>query len=54
MQYYYRYLAFYALHHLDGVIRDTEHNLGVLDLVDYYAEDDDMAWQFMQFFPKSA
>ena len=51
MQYYYRYLAFYALHHLDGVIRDTEHNLGILDLVDCYAEDDDLAWQFMQFFP---
>ena len=51
LQYYYRYLAFYALRYLDGVIEDTAHNLELLDLVARYAEDDDLAWQFLQFFP---
>jgi hypothetical protein len=51
LQYYYRYLAFYALRYLDGVIEDTSHNLDLLDMVARYAEDDGMAWQFLQFFP---
>jgi hypothetical protein len=51
MQFYYRYLSFYALHCLDGVIDDTAHNLSVIDLVSEFAEDDDLAWQFLQFFP---
>lgn len=51
MQYYYRYLAFYALQYLEGVVRDTEHNLNLLELVSEYADDDDVAWQFMQFYP---
>ncbi len=51
VQYYYRYLAFYALGHLDGVIRDTEHNLDLLELVADHAVDDELAWQFLQFFP---
>lgn len=50
-QYYYRYIALYALHDLDGVIADTEHNLGLLELVSRCAEDDDLVWQFLQFFP---
>jgi len=51
MQYYYRYLAFYALRNLEGVIEDTEHNLAILDMVMDFAEDDDLSWQFEQFFP---
>lgn len=51
LQYYYRYLAFYALNYLDGVIEDTGHNLDLLDLVSQYATEDDLAWQFLQFFP---
>lgn len=51
MQYYYRYLSFYALHHFDGVITDTEHNLALLAFVARRTEDDDLAWQFMQFYP---
>lgn len=50
-QYYYRYIALYALHDLDGVMDDTEHNLGILDLVARRVEDDDLVWQFLQFFP---
>lgn len=51
LQYYYRYLAFYALHNFPGVVSDTDHNLAVIDLVTEYAEDEDHAWQFVQFFP---
>jgi hypothetical protein len=51
LQHYYRYLAYYALHHLDGVIEDTDHNLGILDLVCEHAESEDLVWQFMQFYP---
>jgi hypothetical protein len=51
LHYYYRYLAFAALRYLDGVIEDTNHNLELLDLVARCAEDDELAWQFMQFFP---
>jgi hypothetical protein len=51
MQYYYRYLSFYALRHFDGVIKDTEHNLALLELVQRHADDEDVAWQFLQFYP---
>lgn len=51
VQYYYRYLAFSALGHLEGVIADTEHDLAIFDLVAEHAIDDDIAWQFIQFFP---
>lgn len=51
VQYYYRYLAFAALNFHEGVARDTEHNLELFDLVDQYADDDHIAWQFLQFFP---
>lgn len=51
MQYYYRYLAFHALRHFDGVIRDTEHNLAILDLVEQRMADEDAAWAFLQFYP---
>jgi len=50
VQYYYRYLSFAALGHLDGVIRDTEHNLEIFHLVSRHAVDEELAWQFMQFY----
>ena len=51
VQYYYRYLAFAALEHTDGVLRDTEHNLQIISLVQRRAPDENVAWQFQQFFP---
>ena len=51
VQYYYRYLSFHALRFFDGVIRDTEHNLALFDLASQHAENDDLAWQFLQFYP---
>lgn len=51
MQFYYRYLAFYALRHLDGVIEDTRHNLELLELVSRCATNDELIWSFVQYFP---
>ena len=51
VQFYYRYLSLYALRHYEGVIRDTRHNMAILDLVERYAEDEDLAWEFLQFYP---
>ena len=51
MQYYYRIMAFYALGDHEGVVRDSEHNLDLIDIVSEYAVDDEVAWQFMQLYP---
>jgi len=51
MQYYYRIMAFHALGDLAGVIRDSEHNLDLIDIVSEYAVDDEVAWQFLQLYP---
>lgn len=51
VQFYYRYLSLYALRHYEGVIRDTRHNMGIVELVERHAEDDDLAWEFLQFYP---
>lgn len=51
MQYYYRMMAFHALGDLDGVVRDSDHVLDLIDIVSEYAEDDEVAWQFMQLYP---
>lgn len=51
MQYYYRYLAFYSLQHYEGVIADTEHNLKLFEFVAKHTDDEDLSWQFQQFYP---
>lgn len=51
IQYYYRYLSFYALKHHEGVIADTQHNLDLIELVSEYAEDPFQVDQFLQFYP---
>ncbi len=51
VQFYYRYLSLYALRHYEGVIRDTRHNMMIVDLVERHAEDEDIAWEFLQFYP---
>ena len=50
-QYYYRYIAYYALKRLDRVVEDTGHNLQIIELVDRSVDDDETAWQFLQFYP---
>ncbi len=51
VQYYYRYISLYSLRHYEGVIRDTRHNLRILDLVERYADDEDIVWDFVQHYP---
>ncbi len=52
VQYYYRYLCFYALKDLDRVIQDTKHNLKIFEFVSRHADNEDIAWQFLQFYPE--
>jgi hypothetical protein len=40
LQYYQRYLAYFALEEYDSVVRDTQRNLDVLDLCAQYGEDE--------------
>jgi cell fate (sporulation/competence/biofilm development) regulator YmcA (YheA/YmcA/DUF963 family) len=51
IQYYYRYLSFYALKHHEGVISDTQHNLDVIALVNEFCDDGFQVEQFLQFYP---
>ena len=51
VQFYYRYIAYSAIGYLDGVIADTEHDLNLFDLVARNAQDDEIVWEFYQFFP---
>lgn len=51
VQFYYRYLALMVLKDYDRVIRDTRHSLDIFDLVEKYAESEDLIWEFIQFKP---
>ncbi len=51
VQFYYRYISFSSLGYLDGVITDTEHSLQIFELIARHADDDEIIWQFFQFFP---
>lgn len=50
MQFYYRYIAFFALSEYDGVIRDTGHNLKIIQYVLRHAPDE-LRRAFLPFFP---
>jgi len=52
LQYHHRYICFLQLEEYDKVIRDTERNLEVLDLVDQYAESDELAWSLQMLRPQ--
>ncbi len=51
VQFYYRYLALMVLKDYDRVIRDTRHSLSIFQLVEKFAESDDLVWEFIQFKP---
>ena len=51
MQYYYRYLSSFHLGDYQAVIRDTEHNLYLFDLIKDYAVDDSDRLSLEQFRP---
>jgi hypothetical protein len=50
-QYYQRYLALFYLEDYAGVERDTGHNIEVFDLVQEYADSDEVKWYFEQYLP---
>lgn len=51
VQYYYRYLARFNLRDFPGVIADTQHNIDLFNFVTAHVEEDDIAWDFLQFMP---
>ena len=51
VQYYYRYLARFNLRDYTGVVIDTQHNIDLFNFVAKHVEDDEIAWDFLQFMP---
>ena len=52
IQYHHRYICLFQLKDYEAVIRDTERNIEVFDLVEQFAADDDLAWSLQQFRPQ--
>ena len=52
IQYHHRYICLFQLEDYQAVIRDTDRNAAVFDLVDEYAESDELAWSLQQFRPQ--
>lgn len=51
IQYYHRYVALFQLEDFEGVIRDTQHNLDLLDLIEKATEKDDSIHSLQQVRP---
>jgi hypothetical protein len=49
--FYHRYICLLRLGEFEGVVRDTAHNLALLDLVQAYAEDEEDRLSFEQYRP---
>lgn len=52
IQFHHRYICLFQLEDYEGVIQDGERNLEVFDLVDQYAETDELAWFLQQLRPQ--
>ncbi len=52
IQYHHRYICLFQLEDYAAVIRDAERNLEVFDLVEEYAESDELSWSLQQFRPQ--
>jgi tetratricopeptide (TPR) repeat protein len=52
VQYHHRELCFFQLEDFEAVLRDTQRNLDLFDLVDEFAETDELAWSLQQFRPQ--
>jgi len=50
VQFYYRYLACFAIKDYESVVRDTRHNLDILEFITEHTSED-AAWEFLQFKP---
>ena len=51
VQYYHRYLAYYHMEEYNNVIRDTNHNIEIFELVKKYSDDEEESIYFAQFLP---
>lgn len=51
VQVYYRYLSLMVLKDYERVIRDTQHSLEIMELVERYTDNEEVVWDFMQFKP---
>ena len=49
--YYYRYLLLYQMQYFDMVVRDTEHNIHLCDLLERYCPDEEARNAVLQFRP---
>ena len=52
-QYYHRYLSLFYLEDYAGVVRDTDHVLGIFQTVQKYANSEEVKWYFDQYYPHS-
>ncbi len=52
IQYHHRYICLFQLKDYDGVMRDTERNMGVFDFVERFAEHPELAWALQQLRPQ--
>ncbi len=52
IQFHHRYICLFQLKDYAGVVRDTERNLKVFDLVQKYAESEELAWSLQQLRPQ--
>lgn len=50
-QFYQRYLGLFHLEDYAGVVRDTDHNLRIFDVVEKNANSEDVKWYFEQYYP---
>ena len=51
VHYYHRYICLLRLEDFEGVLRDTEHNLAIFDLVKTYSDDEEAKLSFEQYRP---
>lgn len=51
IQYYHRYLSLFQLREFQAVVRDTQRNLRVFDMIKKYAAEEIDIWNFEQFRP---
>src|SRR2546430_11745520 len=51
IQYYHRYLSLFQINDFAGVVRDTQRNLDLFDLVTEHTDREELSWSLQQFRP---
>jgi tetratricopeptide (TPR) repeat protein len=52
VQYHHRYICLFQLEEFHAVVRDTERNIKVFDMVQEYAAGEELSWSLQQFRPQ--